>query len=654
MAASSPSTTVVAPAGAVVGAWLCAGLAVGASVGAVVLDPRLDAAAIAVWLTVTAVVGALVARHVPRNPIGWLLLAVGVLVALHGLAVELAHAGVAVGLGAWMGNWLAVPGIGALGFVLLLFPTGSPPSPRWRPLVLTGAAGLVLACAGLAIRPGVVAGVGVPNPTGLAWAAGLSSGLVAVGTVLGELTAVAAVVSLVVRFRRSRGRERAQLKWFLYGVALLVAGLLFAAVASGPVNELSFVAALIGLTAVPVVIGIAVLEHHLYDIDRVVNRTIVYGALSVGLVALYAGIVAAVALLFDRALTVAASLVGTVAVIVAAQPLRDRLQGGVDRLVYGHRRDPAGALTALVGRLSSAVDPIEVPVLVVTAVAEALKLPYVAVELEGRVVAEEGSATPEVERVPVVWQGEALGALVVSGPLDGATRSSLASLVSQAAPTLRAVALAAELEASRERIVLAREEERRRLRDDLHDGLGSHLAGLTMGLEALDTMLATDPGAAREVVGTLRARSHEAVDAVRATVRGLRPPALDELGLGPALRERATQLASDGGLDLTFELEELGDLPAAVEVAAYHITVEALTNVVRHARARRVAVRLARRGDALTVEVHDDGRGLDPGAPSGIGRRSMRERAEELSGRLDIDHLDGGGTVVHATLPIRR
>lgn len=634
-------------------AWVLAASAATAAFGTVALEPRVDAVAVAVWLTVTAVVGALVARHVPTNPIGWLLLTVGVLVACQGLGSELAQHGPAPRLGAWMANWMAVPGLAVLGFVVLLFPTGSPPSRRWRSFVAVGVLGLVLAAVGLIIRPGPVPGVGIENPTGVPGAARISLVLTSVGELLGSVTVVGAIAALVVRFRRSRGHERAQLKWFIYGVALLVAGLAFAAVAVGPLNEPSFVAALIGLTAVPVVIGIAVLEHHLYEIDRVINRTLVYGVLSIVLVGLYAITVGAVAVLFDRALTIGASLVGTVAVIVALQPLRDRLQRAVDRLVFGHRRDPAGALTALVDRLSGAVDPIEVTGHLVSTVADALKLPYVGLELEGRTVVEEGERRGEVERLPIVWQGSTLGALIVEGPLDVSARTSLSALVAQAAPTLRAAALTTELQASRERIVLAREEERRRLRDDLHDGLGSHLAGLTMGLDALDTMLADEPESARAVVGTLRQRSHEAVDAVRAAVRGLRPPALDELGLGPALQERAKQLAADGGIRLRWGSDDLNRLPAATEVAAYHIVVEALTNVVRHADASEVAVRIARDVDELRITIADDGRGLERDGRSGIGLRSMRERARELAGDLVVRENDGGGTVIDATLPIR-
>lgn len=185
-------------------------------------------------------------------------------------------------------------------------------------------------------------GTGIPNPTGVTGWDGVAAALTGVGEVVGQVTVVAAVASLVVRFRRSHGRERAQLKWFLYGAALLVSGLLFAGLASGPVNELSFVAALVGMTAVPAVVGVAILEHHLYDIDRVINRTVVYGALTVALAGVYVGTAAAAALVFDRALTVGASLLATVVVIVALQPVRERLERGVGRLVYGHRRDPAG------------------------------------------------------------------------------------------------------------------------------------------------------------------------------------------------------------------------------------------------------------------------------------------------------------------------
>lgn len=274
-------------------------------------------------------------------------------------------------------------------------------------------------------------------------------------------------------------------------------------------------------------------------------------------------------------------------------------------------------------------------------------------ELEGRVVAEDGDTLGRPEVVPISWQGEDIGRLLVDGGLDRADRVLLATLVAQAAPALRTVALTAELAASRERLVLAREEERRRLRDDLHDGLGSHLAGLSMGLDALGTLVDEDPDGAREVIARLRSRSHEAVDTVRTVVRGLRPPALDELGLRGALEERAMQLAADAGLELHCEFEASDGLPAATEVAAYHVAVEALTNVVRHASAGRVWLRLVREERQVVVEVADDGAGIDPARPAGVGLRSMRERAAELGGDLAVEVRPGGGTAVRATLPVR-
>jgi signal transduction histidine kinase len=219
------------------------------------------------------------------------------------------------------------------------------------------------------------------------------------------------------------------------------------------------------------------------------------------------------------------------------------------------------------------------------------------------------------------------------------------------------VRLTADLQRSRERLVSAREEERRRLRRDLHDGLGPQLASLVLKLETARNRMADDPQAAA-LLTDLSARTQEAVADIRRLVYALRPPALDELGLIMALREGATQYNQQGinGLNITFDApDKLPPLPAAVEVAAYRIAQEALTNVVQHANARICLIRLRLDESArlLCLEVRDDGKGLPIKRPAGIGLNSMRERAEELGGALTITSLSTGGTLLSARLPCR-
>ena len=227
----------------------------------------------------------------------------------------------------------------------------------------------------------------------------------------------------------------------------------------------------------------------------------------------------------------------------------------------------------------------------------------------------------------------------------------LADLARQAGVAAHAVRLTAELQRARERLVAAREEERRRLRRDLHDGLGPQLASQTLTLSAARKLLRRDPDAAETLLADATAHAQSAITDIRRLVYALRPPALDDLGLVAALREQAAQYQASGVRIAIDAPERLPSLPAAVEVACYRIAQEALTNVVRHAEARTCRVALAV-GDALCLEVRDDGRGLPPNHCAGVGLTSMRERAEELGGSCTIEPAPGGGTCVRARLPL--
>jgi signal transduction histidine kinase len=271
------------------------------------------------------------------------------------------------------------------------------------------------------------------------------------------------------------------------------------------------------------------------------------------------------------------------------------------------------------------------------------------------VVASSGAARGRVERVPLTYRGELVGELAVGlrpgeSEFSPADRKLLADLARQAGVAAHAVALTRALQRSRERLVAAREEERRRLRRDLHDGLGPALAGITLQLEGVRALVADEPAQARQTLLDLRTHTQTAIADIRRLVHDLRPPALDELGLLGALREHANRL--DGGLRVTIDgPEELPELPAAVEVAAYRIALEALTNVVRHAAARTCSVRVIADG-ALELEIADDGRGVADEPGPGVGLGSMRERAAELGGSCTIERARGGGTCVRASLPL--
>jgi signal transduction histidine kinase len=259
--------------------------------------------------------------------------------------------------------------------------------------------------------------------------------------------------------------------------------------------------------------------------------------------------------------------------------------------------------------------------------------------------------------VPLTYQQEEIGYLIVArrGPqerFDGHERALLGTIAALTATTVRAVRLSDELRDSRRRIISAREEERRRLRRDLHDGLGPQLASQTLGMEAVDQLIETNPQKAHELLASLKVQAQEAILDVRRLVYNLRPPALDDLGLVGALRQSASRYETDG-LRFSFDVTEpLPDLPAAVETAAYRIAQEAMTNVVRHARASHCLVRLQGQDHQLLMEVRDDGQGLVQGHHSGVGLQAMQERAAELNGQCAIETLPEGGTLVQAVLPL--
>jgi two-component system, NarL family, sensor kinase len=298
-------------------------------------------------------------------------------------------------------------------------------------------------------------------------------------------------------------------------------------------------------------------------------------------------------------------------------------------------------------------------------VAESLRLPYVAVRVDtGQDTAgsnvEHGRLVGEPLRLPLAYQGQPVGELVLGPRTPGegfstADRRVLAELATQAGVAVHAIRLTAELQRSRAHLVTAREEERRRLRRDLHDGLGPTLAGIVLGLETAGNLLDGQPPAdqTRALLERLRDETQGAIAGIRRLVYGLRPPALDDLGLVPALQTQAATLGH-GPDRMVVSVEADGDLsvlPAAVEVAAYRIVLEAVTNATRHAKARHCQVRLQRDG-ALLVEVRDDGIGLAPSWRAGVGLTSMRERAVELGGTLHVEPAPAGGTVVTATLPV--
>lgn len=490
---------------------------------------------------------------------------------------------------------------------------------------------------------------------------------------LGALGTV--LYSQIHRYRRvSSPVQRQQIKWVVFGMSAAFAGFvginmaLAALGAEAPTSQRALAAYLIGyafvgylaVLLIPLAIGIAVLRHRLFDVDLVINRALVYGALTGLVVGIYVLVVGELGALLQARGNFVISLLAAGLVAVLFAPLRDRLQRGVNHLMYGERDEPYTVLSRLGQRLEATLAPDAVLPTVVRTVAEALKLPYAAIEVvrsDGfEAAAVTGKPVEDPLRLPLVYGGETVGRLVLGPRARGeafasADRRLLDDLARQIGAAVHAARLTADLQRSRERLVTAREEERRRLRRDLHDGLGPQLAAQTLKAGSARSIYPRDPAAADALLSELESDMEAALSDVRRLVYDLRPPALDELGLSGAIREAAAQYATEGLSISVRAPEHPSPLPAAVEVAAYRIAQEALTNVVRHAEASVCLVRLSL-DDGLELEITDDGAGLPKERRAGVGLSSMRERAEELGGTCTVEPSPSKGTRVLARLPL--
>jgi signal transduction histidine kinase len=616
-------------------------------------------------------VGCMLLTRRPGHPMGPLLCLVGLANAILATAFAYTRYTVAYAPGSlpfgtamlWTITWVQGPATSLTGLVLpLVFPTGRLLSPRWRPALWAALAFIPLWVAGYAFVPQSMGPYfrNLPDPYTYPSLDGLFEAAQFLAVTCGLAAGAAAAASLTVRWRRADRAGRQQLKWFLAALPLAGISIIAQVIAPGSLVNVGL-GALAGVL-MPTAIGIAVLRHRLYEIDILLSRTVLYGLLTAGVAAVYLGVVTVADQLFGRAgHGTAVQVLATVVAAAALFPLRDRVQRRVDRLFYGDRGVPYEALARL-GRLleesagtESALDS------VVKTIADSLRLPYAALELRlgdgWRQAAVYGHSPADVTTFPLVSQRETVGRLLVGtrspgerlGPED---EKLLADLTRQAGPATHAVALRQALEASRAGLVTAREEERRRLRRDLHDGLGPTLAGLTLGLDTARARSAGQPEL-HALLGRLKAETQRAVTDVRRIVYGLRPPALDEFGLAGSLREEVGRLRCQApALIVTLDAadEDLTELPAAVEVACYRIVSEALTNVIRHAKATECSVRL-QLDHGLDVDVRDDGVGLPEGWRTGVGIASMRERVAELGGKIMIEPCLPHGTRITAHLP---
>lgn len=653
-----------------------------------------------------AILGTLIFVYRPYNRIGWLCLTLGFAMPVVIAADLYVQCGVR--------GTIAAPGMGYVAWFLfsystfviipvnsllpMLFPTGRFLSPRWRGLAIAGLLVLALGGTGLGLLPDFSRSTGmdrfaVANPWYHAFRAGMmrESGILPLpawwfslfyaifnlGFVYLNLLGVAAAV---VRFRRSVGDERLQMKWLAYFLATAIAiqmlifqipGVFFDPQIAGAnpwyLETLWFDLVLWAIyLGFPIVIGIAIFKYRLYAIDLIINRTLVYAGLTLIVVLLYTLIVVGSSRLFQNLGSLPGSLAATGLIAVIFHPVRERLQRTVNRLMFGQRDEPYAVLSHLSQQLQTTAVPAETLTSIVQTIAATLKLPYAAIELVEQEVqvgqATVGEPLGEVVELPLRYQNERVGRLLVSPRSPGEhftpqEEQLLADIAAQTGPVASATRLTLALQRSREQLVLAREEERRRIRRDLHDGLGPTLASQTLKLDTVLELLNGESAAAVAHVTQLKSQTQQMVADIRRLVYELRPPALDELGLLKALRAHVAQMsATNGILQIAIDAapDPLPPLPAAIEVAAYRIALEAVTNVIRHAQAHTCQVRFVITEDqspaTLRLTITDDGSGLPANHRVGVGLLSMRERAAELGGTCTVGANPNGGTHISVAL----
>lgn len=608
-----------------------------------------------------AVPAGLVAARRPENPLGWLLLTLALAHAVTAAGREYAlHAlplGSELPLGRaalWVSGWtytdfpLLVP-------LFFLFPDGTLPSRRWRPAFALAWTLAIASTVWIAVQPGPMLPSGdraSVNPLPWAWYYDLLAHLGDWLLWLLVASLFVGIAAMVTRALTVTGPARRSI--LLVAVAALILAVELGHEDYRAYAGMEYVGAGVEVL-LAAAIAVAILRYGLYAIDVVISRTLVYGGLTVLLGVVYVSVVALTQEVIHSAVLGSVPAAALVALLFA--PARAWLQRASERLLFGEREDPYAVMASVTRGLDTPDLGAVLPALAAT-IAQTLKLGSVAIELDredgSAIVAQAGVPRGEPVVQALEHAGERVGRLLL-GPRSPGERFTagelrlFADIARQAAVAAYAVLLTEDLQRARMELITAREEERRRLRRDLHDGLGPTLAGISLQAATARVLTGRDPAAADALLVRVVSESQAAIADVRRLVYALRPAALDELGLVPALRLQADRFP---GLEVTvLAPERLGRLPAAVEVAVYRIATEALTNVARHAAADRCTITLAVNG-ALELEVRDDGAGMRAGWQQGVGVASIRERAAELGGSCVIASAEGGGTRVAARLPL--
>ncbi len=633
---------------------------------------------------VVPVLGIVIASRRPENPLGWLFLAAGLALGLGNFSRAYALRALEVNPGslpagralAWLSGWVWAIPICLLPILFLLFPSGHLPTRRWRPVAWYLGAVLVL----LATSALVLASTNWSRPFALESqireSPAASVAFVAFAIVLFALPIgfVLSFVALARRFARSRGDERLQLKWVVTGAALVAVTFIVTIFANTVATSVLFDLALILLF---VAIGIAILKYRLYEIDVIINRAVVYGGLAAFITAVYVLLVAVIGAFVGASEGLA--LVATAIVAVAFQPVRARAQGVANRLVYGKRATPYEVLSEFSERVAETYSVEDVLPRMARILAEgtgAIRTEvWLRVGSELRAAAtwpeEERSASPiaitgdtlpsmaSASRVAaatsvaqVRHQGVLLGALTVikppQEPLSSAEEKLLADLASQAGLVLRNVALLSDLRASRQRLVAAQDEERRRLERNLHDGAQQQLVALSVKQRLVGGLVHRNPDKAVSMIAELQEETAAALDTLRDLARGIYPQVLADQGLPAALEAQIRKTP----VPVELRPDSIGRHPQEIEAAVYFCCLEGLQNVSKYANASRAVVRLRVEEPWLTFTVEDDGAGFDPARTKlGTGLQGMSDRLEALGGALEIRSQPGQGTTITGRVP---
>jgi signal transduction histidine kinase len=624
------------------------------------------------------VIGVVLASKRPENPIGWLFLAIGLANGLETFGVSYGIQALLVTPGslpagralAWMGNWITGIPIGLSLFIALLFPTGNLPSPRWRPAAWF----IVGSFAAFAVSEIVVQTRSWRDPFGASF--GLSPVILPLFVLL-VVSIVLSLAAVAVRFRRSSGDERLQLKWFLtsgvFVFAALLALLPWLSCNSCSAPTVLMVLAGLAFIFLWIAVGIAILKYHLYDIDVVINKTVVYGTLAVFITLVYVGLVAGVGTLVGNTRSPLLAAIAAAVIAVAFQPIRARAGRLANRIVYGKRATPYEVLSDFAERMAGTYSVEDVLPRTARMLAEgtgAIRSDvWLLVDSELRaagswppteleripLTADRSIDVPGAVAVPVRYQGEVLGALSLQkppgDPITSAERKLLDDVASQAGLVLRNARLIEELRASRQRIVTAQDAAAQRLERNIHDGAQQQLVALAVKTRLADSFVGRDEATVHDVLSQIQTEAQDALENLRELARGIYPPLLADRGLAVAIEAQAKR----SPIPVTVEAAEVPRYRPETEAAVYFSVLEGLQNVAKYSRASRATVSLHGDDGLLTFEVTDDGVGFDPGTTGyGTGLQGMADRLVAIDGSMEVRSTPGSGTTIVGIVPIRR